>query len=169
MSEPELLNWDQIVDRHAGRVFRVAMRILGSVHDAEDVSQDVFTEAFRLHKSGPVQSWVGLFVRMATLRSIDRLRRRRPFLELTDSDRMSKIEPVDEAVAGELASLLRQAIARLPDQQASVFILIHFEQLSRNDVAVTLGISPEAVSTALYKGRQQLLDQLTVLNKGGSP
>jgi RNA polymerase sigma factor (sigma-70 family) len=54
----------------------------------------------------------------------------------------------------------------LPDQQATVFAMSHFEQLSRDDVAAALGISPEAVSTALYKARKRLLTQLTVINRG---
>lgn len=59
MTEQELPDWDRIVERHAQRVFRVALRILGSVQDAEDVSQDVFVEAFKSFRHGPVQSWIG--------------------------------------------------------------------------------------------------------------
>lgn len=163
----ELPDWDRIVDNHARRVFRVALRILGSAEDAEDVSQDVFSEAFRFHKQGPVQSWAGLLVRLATLRSIDRLRRKRPAVELQDSDRISTIEPIDAVIATELSQWLRDAISRLPDQQATVFAMFHFEQLTREEISSTLGISPEAVSTTLYKSRQRLLSQLNVLNRGG--
>ena len=46
--------------------------ILGSVHDAEDVAQDVFIEAYRLFQAERIQSWAGLLVRLATLRAIDR-------------------------------------------------------------------------------------------------
>ncbi len=95
------------------------------------MSQDVFTEAFRLHKAGPVQSWTGLLVRLATLRSLDRLRRNRPSVELRECDGMSTAEPFEELAAGELALWLRQAIAQLPDQQATVFVMHYFEQLSR--------------------------------------
>ena len=91
---------------------------------------------------------------------------RGPLAELRDSDRMTTVEPFDEAAAGELAEWLRQSLARLPDQQAAVFAMDHFEQLSRDDVATTLGISTEAVSTALYKARQRLLDLLAVFNRG---
>ena len=166
--EDELPDWDRIVDSHARRVFRVALRILGSAEDAEDVSQDVFSEAFQFHKQGPVQSWAGLLVRLATLRSIDRLRRKRPSVELQESDRMSSVEPIDMVVAAELSQWLRAAISRLPDQQAAVFAMFHFEQLTRDEISATLGISPEAVSTTLYKSKQRLLSQLAIFNRGDS-
>lgn len=164
-SEP-LPNWDRIVDRHARRVFGVAFRILGSVHDAEDVSQDVFAEAYRLHRSGPVQSWAGLLVRLATLRSLDRLRRQRPAAELRELDRVSAVEPFQELMASELSHWLRAAISQLPDQQATVFTMQYFEHLSRDEIAVSLAVSPEAVSTALYKARERLMSQFVVYNQG---
>lgn len=169
MSVGEAPNWDQIVERHARRVFRVAWRIVRSVPEAEDVAQDVFTEAFQLHQTGPVQSWTGLLVRLATLRAIDRLRRQRPTVELHESDRLSTVDPFEEASARELAESLRKALVRLPDQQAAVFVMHHLEQLSRAEIAATLGISPEAVSTALYKARQRLLKQLAVYFPGELP
>lgn len=166
MTKQELPDWDRIVEGHAERVFRIALRILGSVQDAEDVSQDVFTEAYRSFQDGPIQSWIGLLVRLATVRSIDRLRRKRPSVELREGDRMSTVEPFEEIAAAELTHWLRNAMARLPDQQASVFVMFHYEQLSRDQIAANLGISPEAVSTALYKARQSLLTQLAVFNQG---
>jgi RNA polymerase sigma-70 factor (ECF subfamily) len=79
---------------------------------------------------------------------------------------MSHVGPFEEAAAAELARWLREAVGRLPDQQAEVFVMFHFEQLSRKEVAATLGISQAAVSTALYKARQRLLTQLAVFNQG---
>ena len=143
-------------------------RILGSIQDAEDVSQEVFTEAFRLHRTGPVQSWTGLLVRLATLRSIDRLRRNRSSVELRDYDGMSNSEPFEEIVAGELAHWLRKAVTQLPDQQATVFAMFHYEQLSRDEIAAALDISHESVSTAIYKARQHLQARLLTYNRGDS-
>lgn len=153
-------DWNGIVERHAERVYRVAYRVLGSVHDAEDVSQTVFVEAMRVHENGPVQSWTGLFARLATVRAIDHLRRRRKTVPLADDDRVSQAGPHEHAVGAELAAWLRRAASELPEQQAAVFSLTHFEQLDRNEVAAVLSISPESVSTALYKARQRLLEQL---------
>ena len=162
MSNDRSPNWNVIVERHAERVFRIAYRILGSVHDAEDVSQNVFTEALQIQEVGPVQSWTGLFSRLATMRAIDLLRRRRNTLAIADDDCASNSDPHQHAVGAELADWLRNAASKLPEQQAAIFSLTHFEQLDRNEVAAVLNISPESVSTALYKARQRLREQLNI-------
>ena len=59
-------------------------------------------------------------------------------------------------------------LGQLPDQQATVFVMHYFEQLPRDQISAALGISVEAVSTALYKARRRLLDELAVFNRRGS-
>ncbi|MCP4083020.1 MAG: RNA polymerase sigma factor SigE, partial [Planctomycetaceae bacterium] len=76
MTQP-IPDWNSIVDEHAERIFRIAYRILGCVHDAEDISQIVFTESFKVHQTNQVRSWTGFLVRLATLRSVDRIRSNR--------------------------------------------------------------------------------------------
>jgi RNA polymerase sigma-70 factor (ECF subfamily) len=164
MSDVHPHNWNVIIERHAERVFRIAYRILGSVHDAEDVSQVVFAEAVRIRAEGPVQSWTGLFSRLSTMRAIDHLRRRRKTQLIADEDRASDNGPHEHAVGAELAAWLRHAASKLPEQQAAIFSLTHFEQLDRNEVAAVLSISPESVSTALYKARQRLREQLSIFH-----
>jgi RNA polymerase sigma-70 factor, ECF subfamily len=159
-------DWACIVDKHAERVFRIAYRILGSVHDAEDVSQNVFAEAVKLYAAGPVQSWQGLFVRLASLRAIDLLRSRRRSFQLSEDKYCSTSGPVDQAVGNELSAWLRSAISGLPDQQAAVFSLTYFEHLDRNAIAKMLNLSPDSVSTSLYKARQRLVSQLNVFYGG---
>lgn len=166
MTNHEQLDWENIVHHHGGRVFCIAYRILGSVHDAEDVSQEVFVEAYRMEQAGPVQSWSGLLGRIATLRAIDRLRRTRRREELHDYQHISHTEPFHDLAASELREWLRNAMAQLPDQQAAVFAMTCLQQLPRQQVAENLEISPEAVSTALYKARQRLGEQLAVFNRG---
>jgi RNA polymerase sigma-70 factor (ECF subfamily) len=164
MPHDESPDWSRLVEQHAERVFRIALRILGSVHDAEDVSQIVFTEAIAIHRVEIVHSWTGIFVRLATLRSLDLLRRRRSPVALIESDHVSNIGPFEAAVGAELADWLRGAVNQLPEQQAAIFSLTYFEQLDRNEVATVLCISPESVSTALYKARQKLTSQIAVFN-----
>jgi RNA polymerase sigma-70 factor (ECF subfamily) len=161
-------DWGRIVDEHGARVLRIATQILGSVHEAEDVAQEVFIEAYCVYQAGPVQSWTGLLVRLATLRAIDRRRRMRPTEELIGTDRPTGIGPFEIAAANELAQWLRTAVDRLPEQQAAIFTLTYFEQLSRAEIASSLSISPEAVSAALYKARQFLMSQISAINREAS-
>jgi RNA polymerase sigma-70 factor (ECF subfamily) len=168
MDNDRLPDWGRIVEQHAGRVLRVAMRILGNAQDAEDASQEAFAEAFRLQRSSRVQNWTGLLVRLATLRSLDALRRRQTPESLREEDWISRHEPFENAAARELAERLRFAISQLPEQQAVVFAMCHFEHMSRAEIGATLNISPEAVSTALYKARERLLAQLAAIEQGDS-
>lgn len=166
MQNEKEIDWNRIVDQHGARVLRIATRILGSVHDAEDVAQEVFIEAHRVYRAGPVQSWTGLLVRLATLRAIDQRRRTQATEDLSDADRPTSIGPSEAAVANELAQWLRGAVGRLPEQQAAIFTLTYFEQVSREQIASTLNISPAAVSTALYKARRGLMSLLSVYDQG---
>ncbi len=166
MPEDTPPNWGSIVERNAEQVFRVALRILGSVHDAEDVSQIVFTEALAIHRDQAVRNWTGLLVRLVSVRAIDLLRQRRHTLEINEADQISNIGPVDEAIGREMAAWLRNAIRQLPEQQAVIFSLCCLENLDRNEVANLLETSPESVSTALCKARRRLMTQLTVFHEG---
>jgi RNA polymerase sigma-70 factor (ECF subfamily) len=158
-------DWSWIVQTHGGRVFGVAMRILGSVQDAEDVSQDVFLEACEIYSAGAVQSWAGLLVRLATLRSLDLRRRHRPTAELFERDCTASSDPAARLIRNELAESLSSAVIRLPDKQATVFIMSCYEEMARDEIAGVLRISPEAVSTLLYKARQRLAEDLNHLYK----
>jgi len=157
--------WDELVDSHAKLVFGVAYRIVGRSHDAEDVAQETFREAFELATRGGVTDWRGCLCRIATFRAIDIVRRRRKQGRLVDSLVSSQPEPVAEIEARELVERLRTSLAELPRQAAAVFVLTYFEQLSRDEIASALGIKPQAVSVALFKARQQLQQLLVDSDK----
>ena len=158
-------DWGSIVHLHSSRVFRVSQRILGSVQDAEDVSQDVFIEAYRMHRAGPIQSWIGLLVRLATLRSLDFRRRKRRTVELNEYQCAIDSDPAMNLLKSELAQRLQLALSQLPDQQATVFVMSFYEQMTRDEIADSLGITSESVSTSLYKARQRLSQSLLLSHK----
>ncbi|MCZ6871751.1 MAG: sigma-70 family RNA polymerase sigma factor [Gammaproteobacteria bacterium] len=152
-----MTDWDGIVREYGPAVSRIASRILGVRADAEDVTQEVFCEAWQLQMSQPVANWAGLLRRLAVLRALDCRRRRRPETSLSRVDvGHDRDGPQQLAMARELAEGLRQAIAQLPDQQAAVFSLFYFEHLSRVEIAEALGTTVGAVSTSLSKARRTL-------------
>lgn len=154
------MSWQAIVEKHGEAIFRVAYRLLHSVHDAEDVSQEVLLEAYRM----PQLPNASLLKRMAAFRAIDRLRVRATTDPLDEQACSVSNPSPDESIEGtEQASLLRDAISRLPRQQSRCFWLRHVEGLTNQDIARTMSISPSAVSTALSKAkvslRQYILNQ----------
>lgn len=160
-------DWESIVQRHGPMVFGTAWRILGHAADTEDVVQEVFLEAHRLNRVDPVRHWPGFLRRLATCRALDRLRRRRLCLPLDGLALAGTDDEPDEAAMGrELAERLGEAIAQLPEREAVVFCQRYFDDLSYQEIADNLSISPGAVATALHKARAKLEHALTGVLKG---
>jgi RNA polymerase sigma-70 factor (ECF subfamily) len=148
-------------------VFGTAWRILGHASDAEDVVQDVFLEVHRLWVSRPVRNWSGLLSKLAACRAVDSLRRRKTFVSLNGLS-LPAIDPEPEATAigHELADRLRQAIAQLPPQEATIFCLRYFDDLPNQAIATALNLRPGAVGVALHKARTKLETLLAEPVKG---
>ena len=150
-------DWESLVRESGPIIYRTAWKILRNTEDAEDVLQDVLLELFLMLQRRPLVQYDRLVRRMAALRSLDRLRQRRRVLSLgEDVAEVSREDPEALAIQNELAEWLRAAVARLPEQAAAVFCLRYFENLSNREIAVALGISQSAVSTALNKARNRL-------------
>lgn len=150
-----MTDWERIVREHGPMVFTTAFRILGQAADAEDVVQDVFMEVQRVRVR--VRSWPALLRRVATFRSLDRLRQRKINVGLDGLCLFSSNgDPESNAMARELAQRLRQAIAQLPEREATVCCLRFFDELSYDQIAEHLAISRGAVAAALHKARAKL-------------
>lgn len=163
-------NWSAIVNENGPAVLRIAFRILGNHTDAEDVAQDVFCEAWRIHSKRSFPDWPGMLRRMAVLRAIDVLRRKRP-ANLVNINAVEEVksDPVDLVIHREQASRLREALGHLSGQQAAVFTLFYFEDLDREEIAKTLQTSVGAVSTSLSKARRELRRQFKDINSEAEP
>ena len=157
-----MTDWDALVRENGPAILRIAYRILGIVADAEDVTQDVFCEAWQIRQSQTVENWPGLLRRLAVFRALDKLRRRHPDRQLTEVHLGRNLDgPAQVAMARELAARLRECICQLPGQQAAVFSLFYFDRLGREEIARMMGTSVGAVSTALSKARQTLKSSLS--------
>src|SRR3954449_5459278 len=69
-------SWDEIVRAHSGRVYRLAYRLAGNQHDAEDITQDVFIRVFRSLENYTPGTFEGWLHRITTNLFLDLVRRR---------------------------------------------------------------------------------------------
>ena len=76
LSQWELPSWEEIVRAHSARVFRLAYRLTGNQHDAEDLTQEVFVRVFRSLSSYTPGTFEGWLHRITTNLFLDGARRR---------------------------------------------------------------------------------------------
>ena len=75
VSEPDVLDWHAIVEEHSPRVYRLAYRLTGNRHDAEDLTQDVFVRVFRSLDRYEPGNFPGWLHRITTNLFLDQVRR----------------------------------------------------------------------------------------------
>jgi RNA polymerase sigma-70 factor (ECF subfamily) len=159
-------DWQTIVTECGPLVWRTAYRLLGNHADAADCFQETFLAALELSRRQPVRNMSGLLVRLATTRAIDRLRQRgrqeRPSGPGGSGDEAcSSNGPADEVQAQELVGHLREAIGRLPAQEAKVFCLRYLSEMSYRQIAGQLGIGINIVGVSLYRAKARLREALS--------
>ena len=154
--------WEQVVRDHSARVYRLAYRLTGNAHDAEDLTQDVFIRVFRsLHRFQP-GTFEGWLHRITTNLFLDGARRRQkirfdglgegaeerlPSAWPTPSEQLADAD-LDHDVATALAALS-------PDFRAAV-VLCDIEGLSYEEISAVLDIKIGTVRSRIHRGRSQL-------------
>jgi len=146
----------ELYDRHAGRVLGLALRIVRDSSDAEDVVQEVFSQAWRTAPNyeasrGTVAGWL---LMMARSRAIDRVRarqaRRDAGVEPDPETIPSTAVPVPEQIiANQQAARVRGAMAGLPVEQRTALELAYFEGLTQSEIAERLQIPLGTVKTRI--------------------
>ncbi|MFL6138541.1 MAG: RNA polymerase sigma factor SigE [Frankiaceae bacterium] len=160
--------WDEVVREHGARVYRLAFRLTGDRHDAEDLTQEVFVRVFRSladYRPGTFEGWLH---RITTNLFLDQVRRRRRirFEGLPeDTERLAgpAATPAEVYEDTHLDSDVQRALdALLPEYRAAV-VLCDIEGLSYEEIAATLGIKIGTVRSRIHRGRSQLRASLAHL------
>jgi len=164
-----------LMERHYRRLYRIALSYLRQPEDALDVVQEAFVKAFRSASrwdgSAEAGPWLG---RITVNLSIDRWRRNRrraqTFTPLAEDDHASELadgspsadQRVQRREAGER---LAAALHRLPDRQRAVVVLRHYQDMSLEEIAGTLGMSLGTVKSSLHRALGRMRASLA----GGRP
>jgi RNA polymerase sigma-70 factor, ECF subfamily len=149
----------ELVDRYSGLAYRVALRVVGNHHDAEDVAQEALVGAWQQLPNFRAQSTFSTWLyRIVTHRALNRVQRQHP------SNSLDVIGDVADACAGPAVRLERNlmkeaitdAIQALPPAQRITVVLHHLEGLSYAEVAAVTDSSVAAVRSHLFRARRTL-------------
>jgi RNA polymerase sigma-70 factor, ECF subfamily len=177
--DPDAL--ETLMRRYSGRVYRLAYGITRNPADAEEIVQDVFLQMVRkgadFEGRAALASWIH---RVTTNVALNKRRGKRREVETSLDDCLPTYEadghragpraylvadwsarPDDELLSGETRRVLEDAIDRLPGHYRAVLILRDVEELSNEEVALTVGDSVPAVKTRLHRARMALREILT--------
>jgi RNA polymerase sigma-70 factor, ECF subfamily len=164
----------RLVDRTSSQIYRLALRMLGSTEDAEDVLQETYLKALRAMPTFAGRSSLTTWLyRIAVNEALMLMRRRRPTLSL-EEDRDDAEEPgepreiVDfcclpeaELLSAESRQFLDRAIQQLGPGLRAVFLLRDVEGLSIKDTAEALNLTEMNVKTRLLRARLKMREALS--------
>jgi len=164
----------RFVEQYSSPIYRLALNMLGTEQDAEDVLQDTFVKAFKgiqgFKELSSLSTWI---YRIAINESLMILRKAKRIVgSLDDVDENDEnVEPKEVVdwcclpeesfLKAEVKGKLDEAIRLLPEKLRVVFILRDMEDLSIRDTAATLGITEMAVKTRLLRARLHLREDLS--------
>ncbi|MGQ0721204.1 MAG: RNA polymerase sigma factor [Candidatus Eiseniibacteriota bacterium] len=171
--------FQELLERHQGRVYHHALRLMGNSQDAEEVLQDTFVQVYRnlgrFEERSRFSTWV---YRIATNEALMRLRRARRTREVFLEDALgrdsenpaesirdfsrSALEEVEER---ELLDILQRLLAEMPEEHRAVFAMRDIDGLTNAEVADVLEISVGAVKSRLHRARLYLRDRLSALHR----
>lgn len=153
--------YTSLVEKYKDSVFNVAYRMLGNPTEAEDVAQEAFVRAYtQLHTYKDTHRFSTWLLSIASHLAIDQLRRRRflalplenvPFLEwIADLN----LGPEDSALAVEASDEMQRILAVLPPKYRAVLVLRYWHDLSYEEIAEVLHLTPPLVKARLHRARE---------------
>lgn len=158
-----------LVERHSRSLFRLAYRMTGNEHDAEDIVQETFLRAFkRLDQFEDRANFGSWLYRIAANCAYDALRSRArreaqsPLPEPQEEDSplssLAAEAPSPERLvfSDEVQRRVQAAMARLSERERAAFVLRHFEQMSTREIGDALGLDEGAAKHSVFRAVRKL-------------
>jgi RNA polymerase sigma-70 factor (ECF subfamily) len=161
----------QLVERHSQPIFRVAYRMTGNEHDADDVVQETFLRAYRtlerFEERANFSTWLH---RIAVNCSLDLLRARgrhdRHYggdpeeAEMTGAMKSNDALQDRLLLSAELQTHVSKAMERLTGNERTAFVLRHFDGMPVEEIGKTLGIQVSAAKHTIFRAVRKLRESL---------
>lgn len=152
----DLAAFEQLTRQYERMVLVTALRLLGSMEDAQDASQEVFLKLYRnlgkVESSGAFPGWL---YRVTVNTCHDSRRRRAASVALEEAGEMASgdADPQQQAAAEERRRVLQLSLRMLSEKEREALVLRDLEGLSTEEVARVLGSSEATVRSQISKAR----------------
>lgn len=151
----DLEAFEELVRRHQRPLFAYLYRLAGEPNEAEEMTQAALVKAwkalpgFRGHSS--FKTWL---YRIATNHAINRVKRRKPEVELSEFlSAPPEIEPDEVFRRRQRAELVQAALEQLPPDQRAALAMATWDGMSYREIARALGKTERAVDSLLFRAR----------------
>ena len=155
-----------LVENHSRSAFRLAYRMTGNEHDAEDVVQDSFLRAYRQLGRFESRAHFGTWLhRIVANCSVDLLRARRSRQDYSrgeDLDTVIDVSPAETpgpeqlARSAEIERSVAAALGQLSPLERAAFTLRHYEGRSIAEIGKTLGLGTSATKHSVFRAVRKL-------------
>ena len=155
------------------KLFRFALRITGSIHEAEDVVQDVLTKAWKTSEepdtAAQIRNWEAWCMTLTHNRSLDRNRsrtvRRTSALDIVPETASSTDSPALSLEQEDTIQRVKMMMQQLPEKHRLVMHLRDIEEMTYDEIAQTLDMTLEQVKTNLHRARKAIREQVLLTNE----
>ncbi len=161
--------YESLVRRYQERIYALCRRLTGAHQSADDLAQETFVKAYfalaRFDAQWPLYPWLRKIAVNSGLNYLKTRGRERPLDDGPSGGRTAPRaprgdDPVGQLENAEFQARLDRAVASLPADQRSVFVLRFHEGLSYEEIGRTLGLPLGTVMSRLNRARQKLKEQL---------
>ncbi len=155
-----------LVETYETSVYRLALRMCGNAHDAEEVAQEAFVAAWKglpsFRGESKFSSWLYQLTTNAAIDFLRREKRHRAATPLEDEmEPVSPDTPQQAVEEDEVRHALQQALDSLTPEHREIFLLRQMRQLSYEEIGRLLDLEPGTVKSRLSRAKKQLRHILT--------
>jgi len=166
--------WEAIVRQYRRKVFNTAYKFVGKHDEAEDLTQDIFLKIYKsldtFDRRANFQTWL---ISVSRNLCIDHYRSVRKERETIDrgvdaadlSPASTEAGPVAQLEQRDRVTLLRQALAELPDTLRTAVVMRDLQELSYHEIAEKLQLPEGTVKSRINRGRTELARQVHLLRE----
>ena len=164
--------WDAIVRMYWRKVFNVAYKFVGKHEEAEDLAQEIFLKIFKsldtFDRRANFQTWLVSVSRNLCIDHYRSVRKERQTIDrAVDASELAPASsdpgPMAALEQRDRLTLLRDALAALPDALRTAVLMRDIHELSYQDIADRLGLPQGTVKSRINRGRAELARQIRKL------